>query len=269
MNVKNLDFSAVTQTVIAFATTIGLKVIAALIIWFTARILIRKTVQLVGVGLDRRGLDKTIASWIRSSLGVVLMGALIMALLGLFGVETTSFAALLAGAGLAIGAAWGGLLSNFASGVALILLRPFNVGDNVVIAGVSGTVRDIGMFSVLIDGSDNVQQVVPNGRILSETIRNHSANAYRRVDLTVALDQQADEMMAMALIAAAVKGIPNVMEKPAPDVEILGLDGTGPMLAVRPYTTQEHYWQVYFDTNRAVRKILREGNYAPRGVILG
>jgi small conductance mechanosensitive channel len=185
-------------------------------------------------------LDSTIVNWIRSSLGALLTIALLIALLSFFGVETTTFAALLAGAGIAIGAAWSGLLSNFASGIFLIILRPFNVGDSVTIAGVSGKVRDIGLFGTTVDAADNVQTIVTNSRIFSETIQNFSANPYRRVELTARLDHTADHARAIEMLAEAIARIPNVREDPAPRIAILSFETSGPVLAVRPYCAHEH-----------------------------
>ena len=123
-------------------------------------------------------------SYIRVSLGVILNIALIIALLGFFGVETTSFAALIAAVGIAIGAAWSGLLSNFAAGILLIILRPFRVGGFITAAGVTGTVQAVHLFGTTINTPDNVSTTVGNGKIFSETLQNFSTNAYRRVDLT-------------------------------------------------------------------------------------
>lgn len=261
----HIDFNAISQTALSLLTTVGFKVVGAIILWIIGRGLIRFAVSLVAKALDRQHLDSTIVSYIRSSLGVLLTLALVIALLGFFGVETTTFAALLAGAGLAIGAAWSGLLSNFAAGLFLVILRPFKVGDFVTAGGVTGTVTNIGIFGTTIDTPDNVQTIIGNGKIFSDTIQNFSANAYRRVDLLAQLSGSADHAQAIELLTAALKKIPNVCQTPAPEVSILTFTMAGPVLAVRPYTANANYWQVYFDANRAIKETLGAAGFPAPG----
>jgi small conductance mechanosensitive channel len=186
---------------------------------------------------------------------------LVVALLGYFGIETTTFAALLAGAGLAIGAAWSGLLGNFAAGGFIVVLRPFKVGDFVTAGGVTGTVKEIGLFVTTINTPDNVQTFVGNNKVFSDTIQNFSTNPFRRVDLVAQLDSSVDPAPAMVLLKAALAKIPNVITDPAPDVQILTFTMAGPVLAVRPYCHNDHYWQVYFDANRAIRDTCAGAGY--------
>jgi small conductance mechanosensitive channel len=189
--------------------------------------------------------------------------ALVVAILGYFGVETTSFAALLAGAGIAIGTAWGGLLTNFAAGAFLVILRPYKVGDFVSAGDVVGTVKLIGLFVTTLDTPDGVQTHVGNGKILSSTIQNFSANPFRRVDLLAQLHYSVNIEDAITRLKAKLVAIPNVVAAPAPDVEILNFTEFGPVLAVRPYTHTDHYWQVYFDTNKAIVAVGGEGKFPP------
>jgi small conductance mechanosensitive channel len=174
--------------------------------------------------------------------------------LGFFGVETTTFAAIMASAGVAIGLAWSGLLSNFAAGAFMIVLRPFKVGDFVTAGGVTGTVKEIGLFVTSLNTPDNVLTTIGNGRIFSDIIQNFSANPYRRVDLKAQLNHGVDHKAAIGLLKERLAKIPNVKSDPAPDVEILEFNLAGPVLAVRPYCHTDHYWQVYFDANRAIRE---------------
>jgi small conductance mechanosensitive channel len=178
-------------------------------------------------------------------------------------VETTSFAALLAGAGLAIGTAWGGLLTNFAAGAFLVILRPYRVGDFVSAGDVTGTVRAIGLFVTTLDTPDGVQTHVGNGKILAGTIQNFTANDLRRVDLLAQLHYSVDVNDAIARLKAKVAQIPNVSKTTEPDVEVLNFTQFGPVLAVRPYTHNNHYWQVYFDTNKAIIAVAGEAKFPP------
>jgi len=256
-----MHFEAITQNALNLITQAGLKLVGAIIIWFVGRALIRFATNLVGRGLAHHSVDPTISSYLRSSLGVLLTIALVVALLGFFGVETTTFAALLAAAGIAIGAAWSGLLANFAAGIFLVILRPFKVGDFVMVGGTTGTVRDIGLFGTTVNTPDNVLAIVGNGKIFADTIQNYSANEYRRVDLVAQLAYEADPDRAIQVLKAGLKRIPNVMEAPAPDVEILQFTLAGPVLAVRPYCRPDDYWQVYFDTNHLIQQGLHEAGF--------
>ncbi|HTM51505.1 MAG TPA: mechanosensitive ion channel family protein [Bryobacteraceae bacterium] len=259
----NLDFNAITQNTITILTNVGLKVIGAIVIWLVGRWLIGLAVGLAGRALDRQILDKTIVSYVRASLSALLTIALIVALLGFFGVETTTFAALLAGVGIAIGAAWSGLLANFAAGVFLVILRPFKVGDFVTAGGMTGTVQAIGLFGTTLNTPDNVQTILGNGKIFSDTIQNFSTNPFRRVDVVAQLDHAADHTEAIQLLKDGLSRVPNVLPNPAPEVEILQFNLSGPVLTVRPYCNNAHYWQVYFDTNRLIKESFRDAGYTP------
>jgi small conductance mechanosensitive channel len=186
---------------------------------------------------------------------------LIVAILGFFGVETTTFAALIAAGGVAIGVAWGGLLANFAAGAFLVFLRPFKVGDFISAGGVTGTVDSVGLFGTTINTPDNVMTIVGNNRIFSDTIQNFSANPYRRVDLTATINNAVDHHQAINLLKDRIQRIPNVLAKPLPDVDVLQFTAAGPVLCVRPYCSNQHYWQVYFDTNRAIREAFGDAGF--------
>jgi small conductance mechanosensitive channel len=252
----NVDLATFSQTAVPLLTTVGFKIVGAIVIWLIGRMLIRFAVGLLGKALNRQHFDQTIIGYVKTSVGVVLTLGLIIALLGFFGVETTSFAALLAGVGIAVGAAWSGLLSNLAAGLFLVVLRPFKTGDFVTVAGVTGTVGEISLFSTAINTPDNVRTIVGNAKIFADTIQNFSTNPFRRVDLVAQLDTTADHAKAIAILTEALKRVPNVCATPAPEVTILSSNFAGPVLAVRPYTHTDSYWQVYFDSNRVVRETL-------------
>ena len=168
---------------------------------------------------------------------------------------------LLAGAGLAIGTAWGGLLTHFAAGVFMQVLRPFKVGDFVSAGGVVGTVHEIGLFGTTIITPDNVMTIVGNNKVFSDSIQNFNALPYRRVECAAKIANGVDPLDAIARLKAALARIPNVATNPAPDVEILQFTPEGPLLTVRPYTHNDHYWQVYFDTHKAVAATFGAAGY--------
>ena len=135
------------------------------------------------------------------------------------------------------------------------------VGDFVTVGGITGTVKEVGLFTTALNTPDNVLTLVGNSKILSDTIQNFSTNPYRRVDLKAQLSGAADHAAAMALLKEKIARIPNVRPDPAVDVEILEFNLVGPVLAVRPYCHTDHYWQVYFDTNRTIREALGEAGF--------
>jgi small conductance mechanosensitive channel len=239
----------------------ALQVAAAIALWVVGTWLINLAVRLLNAALERQKVEPTILRYVGSFVTVVLKIALVVAILGYFGVETTTFAALIAGVGIAIGAAWGGLLANFAAGAFLVVLRPFKVGDFITAGGVTGTVKEIGLFGTAINTPDNVLTIVGNNRIFSDSIQNFSANPFRRVELKAQLAVTADHAKAIELLKARLPTIANVIADPRPDVEILDFNASGPLLAVRPYCHNDHYWQVYFDTNRAIRDTLGEAGF--------
>jgi small conductance mechanosensitive channel len=257
-----MNFDRIIETATTSLTAFGLKALGALAVWIVGRYLISMAVRLVSVALTRQHVDPTLLRYIGNIVSVALNIVLVVAILGYFGVETTSFAALVAGMGIAIGAAWAGLLANFAAGAFLIVLRPFKVGDYIKAGGIEGTVKEIGLFATTLLTPDNVSSFVGNNKLFADTIQNYSASAYRRVDRLAQLAHSVDPHDAMRRLKEALAKIPNVEKTPAPDVEIVDFNERGPVLAVRPYTHTDHYWQVYFDTNRAISDTFGAAGYA-------
>jgi small conductance mechanosensitive channel len=255
------DLRAITQTALAVITSVGLKIIGAGILFYIGRTLIRLASTLMEKALNTQKIDRTLVSYAGTSLTVLLNIVLGIALLGLFGVETTSFAALLAGVGLAIGAAWSGLLGNFAAGVFLVILRPFHVGDHIHAAGVTGHVDTIGLFVTTLHTSDNILMHIGNNKIFSENIQNYTTNPYRRIEIETQLDKSVDPMAARELLLAALANIPNVLATPKPVVELLKFTSDGPVLTVRPFCHDRNYWQVYFDTNKTIWQTFHNAGY--------
>src|ERR1700754_779128 len=256
-----MNFQNISQTLIVWLAAFGVKILGAIALWVIGRWLIHFAVGLITRGLKKRPIEPTVINYLGSTVSVLLNITLVVAILGYFGVQTTTFAALIASAGLAIGLAWSGLLSNFAAGAFLMILRPFKVGDFITAGDVTGTVQDIGLFVTSIDALDNVRHYVGNGKIIADNIQNFSTNPYRRVDLEAQLDHTVKVADAIQRLKERVQAIPNVTTTPPVDVEILTFSTLGPVLAVRPYCNNEHYWQVYFDTNRIIRETFVEAGF--------
>lgn len=256
-----MDVSKTMQTIIDVGIVIGFKVVGALVFWLVGRWLIGFAVRLVSSAMEKQKVDPTLLRYLGTIISVTLNIILVVAILGYFGVETTSFAAIVAAAGVAIGMAWSGLLSNFAAGAFIMVLRPFKVGDFVTAGGVTGTVKEVGLFVTAINTLDNVMNLVGNNKIFSDTIQNFSHNPFRRADLKAQLAHSVDHNEAIKLLKERLAKIANVIANPPPDVEILEFNLNGPVLAVRPYCHTDHYWQVYFDTNRTIRETFGAAGY--------
>ena len=221
------------QTIQTFVTTtladLALKVLAAIAFWVVGRWLIGKVVALMQAALGRN--------------------------------QATSFAAMLAGAGVAIGAAWSGMLGNFAAGAFMLVLRPFKLGDFVQVGGITGTVHELGLFGTTLVTPDNVLTLIGNGKVFGDTIMNYSARPTRRVERVAQLAGGVEPAQAIERLRAAVARIPNVVAEPAPDVAVLDMNLVGPVIAVRPHCHTDDYWQVYFDTNATILRVAQEAGW--------
>jgi small conductance mechanosensitive channel len=256
-----LDFNAIETFLRVTVAELGIKILAAIAFWVIGRWLIGRVIFLMQAAMGRNHLDPTLTKYLGSVISIALSIALAIGILGYFGVQTTSFAALLAGAGVAIGAAWSGMLGNFAAGAFMLVLRPFKVGDFVTIAGVTGTVRELGLFGTTLVTPDNVITMVGNGKVFGDTIYNYSALPVRRVDRIAQLSGAVDPGEAIGRLRDAVARIPNVQSSPAPEVNLIDLNLVGPVIAVRPYCSNDHYWQVFFQTNEAIVRTCREAGW--------
>ena len=249
------------RLLITYAVPIAGKLIGALLLWIVGRTVIGWVRSMARHNLEKRKLDVTLVRYLDSILGVVLNLLLFLAALSIFGVETTSFAGIIGAAGVAIGLAWSGLLSNFAAGVFMVVLRPFKVGDMISAAGVTGVVHEVGLFATTIDTADNIRTFVGNNKIFSDTIQNFTTNPYRRVELKAQLANGVDTVRAINLLRTRLVKIPNVLAEPAPSVELLEFNLAGPVLAVRPFCHNNHYWDVYFATNEAILEELSAAGF--------
>lgn len=256
-----MDIQAIQTFLGTTAIDLGIKIVAAIAFWFIGRWLIGKVINVMAAAMNRSHVDPTLTKYLGSIVAVALNIALVLGILGYFGIQTTSFAALLAGAGLAVGAAWSGLLGNFAAGAFMLILRPFKVGDFVAIGGIVGTVHELGLFGTTLITPDNVFTLVGNGKVFSDTIQNFSTLPVRRVERIAQLASGVDPLDAIARFRAAVAQIPNVAATPAPEINLLDMKLEGPQIAVRPYTHTDNYWQVYFATNEAIVKVCKEAGW--------
>jgi small conductance mechanosensitive channel len=256
-----MDLATVQTFITTTLADLALKILAAIAFWIAGRWLIGKVIGLMQTAMGRNNVDPTLTKYLGSIINIALNITLVLGILGYFGIQTTSFAAMLAGAGVAIGAAWSGMLGNFAAGAFMLVLRPFKVGDFVSVGGVTGTVHELGLFGTTLITPDNVYTLVGNTKVFGDTVMNYSARPARRVERTAQLNGSVNPLEAIEKLKAAVAKIPNVVESPAPEVNLLDINLMGTVIAVRPYCHTDHYWQVYFDTNEAIVRVAQEAGW--------
>mgnify|MGYP001611586066 CR=1 FL=1 len=254
--IMHMDIASATERLWPWLLNGFVKVAVAIVLYMIGRWLIDFAVRMVSRVLTAREFDPTLQRYIANILSVVLNVLLIVAILGYFGLQTTSFAALLAGVGLAVGAAWSGLLGNFAAGAFLIIFRPYKVGDYVIAAGVEGVVMEIGMFETVINTPENVMTVVGNSKVSNDVIQNFSANTYRRVAAKAFVPLGTDPLAVMAEIERGVAGLPNVLATPAPEVQIAEFTDRGTFISVQPCSRIADFPQVTADTNRFIAEMM-------------
>jgi small conductance mechanosensitive channel len=257
MNAGELATQA-NQFISTYILPFGWKIAGAIALWIIGGWAIGLLRNALNRALIVRHVDPTLSRYLQGSANALLKLLLVIAIFSVLGIETTSFAALLAGVGLAIGAAWAGLLGNFAAGLFILLLRPFEVGDTIAAGDLTGIVRAIGLFTTRCDTEEGVRVHIGNSKLFSENIRNFSTNPYRRVNLTMRVPRGTHPAPVMKRVAERVARFPNVMTDPAPVVEILEIGDTGAIVAVRPFCHHDHYWQVYFDTTRMLADVVAE-----------
>lgn len=241
--------------------TYGFKAVLAIIYWLIGRFVIKSVIKIIHSKLEKNKTDKTLIRYLNSVASITLEILLVVALLGFMGIQTTTFAALIAACGLALGMSWSGLLSNFAAGAFIMFLRPFKVGDLVTAGGITGEVKEIGIFTTSINTSDNVLSLVGNNAIFSGTIQNYSANPYRRVDLTAQLSPSDDYDAITKELRDKVAKIPNVLSEPAVDVSVSHFTLAGPVISIRPYCAPSNYIKISTETNEVIRQVVPDGKF--------
>jgi small conductance mechanosensitive channel len=249
----------VVQTAVALVSIWGLRVIGALAVLIIGRFACGIARKAVRRGMESRGIDASLVPFISNLVYFVLLAAVVIAVLGLFGIETTSLVAVLGTAGLAIGLALQGTLGNFSSGVMLLLFRPFHVGDYVEAAGTAGTVSEIGVFSTTLNTPDNVKIIVPNSGIFGAIIKNYSANDTRRNDIVLGISYDDDIANAIAVVNSVLSKDSRVLSDPEPMVAVSELADSSVNLVVRPWCRKEDYWGLRFDLIRKFKEELEQG----------
>ena len=232
----------------------GVNVVGAIVILIIGRwaaMVIRALVRKV---LQRNRVDETLISFAASLTYAAMLAFVVIAALAKLGIQTTSFIAVLGAAGLAVGLALQGSLTNFAAGVLMIIFKPFKVGDFIEGGGGTGVVEEIGIFTTALKSPDNKKIIVPNGKLTSDTIVNHSVNNTRQIEIVTRVSYGDDLDKVKKVLEQILAEDERVLKDPAPTVVVLGLGESGINLAVRPWVKTSEYWVVFFDMQETIKK---------------
>ena len=246
---------SVYQQIIPYITEWGLKVIGAIAILVIGRFvagMIRRGVRRL---LVKSNVDTAITSFVCSLVYIAVLIFAVLAALAKFGVETTSFVAVLGAAGFAVGFALQGSLSNFAAGVLILVLRPYRVGDYIEAGGAAGSVKEIQLFTTVLATPDNMRILVPNGKIYGDVIKNVTANPIRRVDLVVGISYGSSMKKARELLAKIIAEDDRVLDDPAPQIAVAELADSSVNFVVRPWVKKEDYWMVKFEMTEKIKDV--------------
>lgn len=237
----------------ALVTTYGVKILLALAILLIGKRVVATATNLMAKTMTARGIDPTIGNFVKNITYYLLLALVVVAALGQIGIETASFIAILGAAGLAVGFALQGTLSNFASGVMLILLRPLKIGDFVEVAGEAGVVKDLAIFATTLTTPDNKTIIISNSAIFSSNITNYSTQPIRRVDLLVGVSYNADiQQVKTELLSIAAKD-PRILQDQEVTVGVVELADSSVNFVFRPWVKTADCWGVYFDLNERVK----------------
>jgi len=253
---QELDAGSFLNQAVDVLSQWGLRVIGAIAVLVIGRMLAGWGRKLTRNALERAGVDSTIVPFLSGLVYALLLAFVVLAVLGLFGIPTTSVIAVLGAASLAVGLALQGTLANFASGVMLLLFRPFQVGDFIEVGGTSGTVETIGVFSTILNTPDNVRITIPNGKVYGEPIKNFSANENRRIDLVAGVGYGDDLQVARDTLLRMLEEEDRVLDEPAAQVAVSELGDSSVNFVVRPWCKAEDYWAVRFELTRQIKERL-------------
>jgi len=234
------------------------KLLGAILVLIIGLWIINKIVGMISKAMEKSGLDRDVIPFLTSMMSVIFKVMLVLSVAGMVGIETTSFVALIGMA--AIGMALQGTLGHFASGVLILIFKPYRVGDLVDIQGQVGTVKEIQVFNTIIDSLENKKVIIPNGIATSGIMTNLSATEHLRVDLNIAMPYEEDFDKVQGIVMDALKNTPHVLNSPEPVVEIEKFNEHNILLAVRPFAKCENYWDVYFGSYKNIKAALGNAN---------
>ncbi|MGH1486346.1 MAG: mechanosensitive ion channel family protein [Cellvibrionaceae bacterium] len=253
MNIDSLLSEDMMAQTVSFVTTYGLKIVMALVIFLIGKWLAKKVANFIERRMTVSNVDVTISKFVKNILYYILMVVIIIATLGQLGIQTASFVAIVGAAGLAVGLALQGSLSNFASGVLLILFRPIKVGDFAEVAGVAGSIKEISIFATTILTGDNKTITVANSSVMNDNIINYSTQPTRRLDLVVGVSYDANIQQVKDELQALADADKRILKDPAVTIGVSELADSSVNLVFRPWVNSSDYWPVTFDLNEKIK----------------
>jgi small conductance mechanosensitive channel len=236
------------------ALDFGINLVTAIVIFYVGRIVVRLITRGLRKVMNAQEVDPTLVSFASNLVNMILLVIVVIAAIGALGVQTTSFIAILGAAGLAVGLALQGSLSNFASGVLIIIFRPYKVGDWIEGAGVAGSVVSVQILTTILKTGDNKQIVVPNSKIMGDIITNYSANDTRRVDMVIGVSYDDDLDKTRSVLEELIAAEERILDDPAPTIAVSELGDSSVNFVVRPWVNTADYWGVMFDLTEAIKK---------------
>ena len=255
-HISHMDYRQLLTDMVGEAGWILFKIVLAIVIYIVGKLVLKWILRIMDKAFAHHNVETSLRSFLRSLVKALSMVVLVLAIIQTLGVNTSSFLALFASAGLAIGMALSGTLQNFAGGVVLLILRPYKVGDYIEAQGQSGTVASIGLFSTCLKTADHQTIYVPNNTIATSIIDNYSQSETRRVDWTLSIAYGDDVDVARREILAMLKADDRVLADPAPVVYLKTLNSSSVDLSIRAWVANQDYWGVYFDMNEKMYKEL-------------
>jgi small conductance mechanosensitive channel len=253
---STIDFAGLLSTLMDLTAAWGLKLVSAIVVLILGRFIARWGDRIVRRGLERSNTDPTLIPFISSLAYYLLLAFVLIAVLGMIGIQTASIITVLGAAGLAVGLAVQGTLSNLAAGVMLLFFRPFKNDDFIDAGGTAGTVKAIGIFTTSLTTPDNVAVVIPNSAIWGQTIKNYATNDTRRIDLVIGIAYGDDIQTAIDTIVRVLAADSRVLADPAPFVAVGDLGDSSVNLVVRPWCARTDYWSLRCDLTRAIKEQL-------------
>ena len=257
---SNVSLDVFVTKMIDLGISVGSKILLAIVVFIVGRWIVRRLNKLLAKILEKRHVEASLSTFVKSLVNITLTLLLIIVVIGVLGIETSSFIALFASAGVAIGMALSGTLQNFAGGVMILLFKPFKVGDTIEAQGQSGTVREIQIFNTILATPDNKIIIIPNGGLSTGLMKNYSREATRRVDWEFGIAYGDDYTKAKAVIARLLDADGRVLKDPAYFIALTSLGESSVNIVVRAWVNAGDYWGVYFDMNEKVYKTFAEEN---------
>ena len=257
---SNVSLDVFLTKMIDLGISVGSKILLAIVVFLVGRWIVRRLNKLLAKILEKRHVEASLSTFVKSLVNITLTLLLIIVVIGVLGIETSSFIALFASAGVAIGMALSGTLQNFAGGVMILLFKPFKVGDTIEAQGQTGTVREIQIFNTILATPDNKIIIIPNGGLSTGLMKNYSKEATRRVDWEFGIAYGDDYTKAKAVIARLLDADGRVLKDPAYFIALTSLGESSVNIVVRAWVNAGDYWGVYFDMNEKVYKTFAEEN---------